>query len=109
MADTIMRQSSAGQYTGAALTAAGTAIYTGNGIVELAVFTASGTGTFQVYDSIVSASGTILYSSTAATGVGGTPITIRMPFQNGIYVISSAGGPAVTISYSKGSQNGTQP
>ena len=105
--DQVVPQTTGGAFTATAATAVGTLVaYTGAGRLCKVVVTTSGTGTITIRDSIVSASGTIIWASAAAFGLANAPTLIDMPFLLGLYIEGTAGSSAITISYNKSGSGG---
>lgn len=77
-----------------------TLIKNGPGRLGKAVVSVVGTaGALTFYDSVGTASGTVL-AVIAGTTVAGTVIDLQMPAQNGITAVGASGTGAVTVSYS---------
>ena len=69
-------------------------------LVRLLVTTAGSTGAFTCYDNASSASGTVIGAISATNGASvGYTVELNMPAANGIFCVSAASGPAVTVSY----------
>ena len=87
-----------GQFSAAIASGASTTtIKSGAGRLCRVSITTAGTASFSVFDN-TSGSGTLLYTSAAATSVG-TVIDIQMPAQLGITVVNQVSGPAFTVSF----------
>jgi len=106
-ADSVIANTNGGQYTVSAASATGAALYTGAGRLCQIIVTTSGTGLVTIYDSIVSASGTVIFAGPAAgIGLASLPINVQMPFALGLYCIGGTLSPVLTVSYNKSGVNG---